>query len=723
MRKFSFYLLLICFLTLIIRFPLLPVMNSYVDYDEGTYLLIARLINHGVLPYRDIFAVHPPLYYYTLAGWLRLFGDNYIVGRAFSLFLGLISVFLAYLTGRELTGEKLGLAFAFLIAMDPLAIKVNTLVLHESMIEFFTLLSLWFLAKYLNEKRRLYAYLTIIIASIGTSTKFTMIPYLLAVFVFLVLYESEELRNLILSGTKVLTRRQSYIIPLTYLLWTMISMAAITLYPQEVTRIIASVPGIHPITKVGHVYTCILFLFLWVFLTVYVINIKYLQPLQHALKELKGVINYGAVLISLVIISKALIEVPLGVLVSPDYVYQTYIAQSSRGYPFVGIFWIIGNILSNIQKSSLELLAYYAPLIVLVATVLIIKAFGNKIKFSEPLKALFFLNVIFYLIAVPIIPNPRFIYPLLLVSYLYLLSGVVEIKQLEIKILGITMTLILLLTLINVGIAYNYPKGALRIACAPHTKELRNDLSNYVHKEALNGTYLSINPMDAYYLKLKVVPYMVDTFGLGYLRKYNLVNIAREYSPDYVIYDTWMFNMMKNKPLQRVYGLLFNYTLQNGTLLFGESLKDGEIIALFSFKKPTYPWRVNLHRVSLYVYYNMTKININFNLSPQLLKLFRNNNESSLYNILAITNNKTIHGEIVLSNNSINVSLPANVISTITISKGIILHEGVPIDRGSVNNVILCTPKICFLFTGKIDVSENKILVRGPFQIMVQKKV
>jgi len=42
--------------------------------------MIARLINQGYLPYRDIFAVHPPLFYYMLALWLRIFGDNYVVG-------------------------------------------------------------------------------------------------------------------------------------------------------------------------------------------------------------------------------------------------------------------------------------------------------------------------------------------------------------------------------------------------------------------------------------------------------------------------------------------------------------------------------------------------------------------------------------------------------------------------------------------------------------------
>ncbi|WP_297497914.1 glycosyltransferase family 39 protein, partial [Thermococcus sp.] len=83
-------------------------MNEYFDYDEGTYLLIARFINHGILPYRDVIAVHPPFYYYLLALWMRIFGDSYVVGRSLSVVLGLAAVYVAYLTGRELRDWKLG---------------------------------------------------------------------------------------------------------------------------------------------------------------------------------------------------------------------------------------------------------------------------------------------------------------------------------------------------------------------------------------------------------------------------------------------------------------------------------------------------------------------------------------------------------------------------------------------------------------------------------------
>ena len=119
-------------------------MGEYFDYDEGTYLMMARLINHGYLPYRDVFAVHPPLYYYLLALWLRIFGDNYITGRLLSVILGLVSLIVAYFTGKEVRDWKLGAAFASLLAADPLMIYMNSRVFHETVIELFTLLALYF---------------------------------------------------------------------------------------------------------------------------------------------------------------------------------------------------------------------------------------------------------------------------------------------------------------------------------------------------------------------------------------------------------------------------------------------------------------------------------------------------------------------------------------------------------------------------------------------------
>lgn len=160
----------------------LTYFDEYLDYDEGTYLLIARLINQGYLPYRDIFAVHPPLYYYTLAFILRVFGDNYIIGRLFSVFIGLVSLIIAYYVGKEVRDEKLGLVLAGFLAMNPTLLLTNFLAVQEVFIEFFAIFSLYYLIRYIKTTKEYYAYLSLFLAGLGSTVKFTIIPYAISIF-------------------------------------------------------------------------------------------------------------------------------------------------------------------------------------------------------------------------------------------------------------------------------------------------------------------------------------------------------------------------------------------------------------------------------------------------------------------------------------------------------------------------------------------------------------
>jgi 4-amino-4-deoxy-L-arabinose transferase-like glycosyltransferase len=63
----------------------------------------------------------PPLYYFLLHFWM-VFGQSVWWLRLLSLLLGLCAVFLTYLWGKDLFGEKAGLWAAFLAAISPLQI-------------------------------------------------------------------------------------------------------------------------------------------------------------------------------------------------------------------------------------------------------------------------------------------------------------------------------------------------------------------------------------------------------------------------------------------------------------------------------------------------------------------------------------------------------------------------------------------------------------------------
>ena len=701
------------------RLPLLTIQNEYFDYDEGTYLLIARLINHGVYPYRDIFAVHPPLYYYALAGWLRLFGDNYISGRVFSLTLGLLSVFLAYRIGKELKNEILGLSFSFLIALDPLAIKINTLVLHGSLIEFFTLASLFMLIKYLNTRKFKFAIGSIFIASIGSAAKFTILPYLVAIYIFLILYYSPKLREYLHSTTtKILSERQGYIITVTYLLWIVLIVVAVVLYPSSTSRRIFIVPGIHSISRIEQIYTAIVFIFFWLTVTIFVFRLRYLEKLKDFFRSIPAILKPAGILALTVVLAKATIEIPLGLLVSNQYIWQTYFGQNHRFFPFIGIFWMMHNVLSKLQSSYPESIVYLVPMFLLSAIFLLYKARNEHLKSSHALNSLFLLNIAAYLIVMPIIPDIRLIYPMVLVGYITLLYPLSESMKTHKKGIGAIVLIIVLLSLINIGIDVHYKSGCLSIPSAKHTYELREDLGAFIHQHSLNGTYLSINPMNAYYLDLQVIPYMIDTFGLGYLMDKSLVNLTKTYKPNYIIFSTWMFSVMKRSTvLFEVYEPLFRYTLQNGTLLFAESTNNGEVIGLFNLEKTNTSFKIFTSSGKIMVILNTAEI-VNITpyhegTPPEDIKI--NYSSKGRYTITAKIGDSIIHGWIQLGTNDLMISLPQTSLQMDF--KGVVVKEGKPFLSGSTQYVTIYTPNSCFNVYGNITAQNSRISIENTIRI------
>src|SRR3990167_9329418 len=85
-------------------------LNQSLWLDEATSAVAARM------PLTDIFTkflpgdFHPPFYYVFLHFWTILFGTSEIALRAPSLLAGILTIYIVYLIGKELSGEKIGLA-------------------------------------------------------------------------------------------------------------------------------------------------------------------------------------------------------------------------------------------------------------------------------------------------------------------------------------------------------------------------------------------------------------------------------------------------------------------------------------------------------------------------------------------------------------------------------------------------------------------------------------
>jgi len=84
--------------------------------DEGFYMLAARNVLEGQVPYRDFVYPQMPLLPFVYASWAACFGPSVESGRALSLILGVTAVTLTMAAGRRLGGVRAG-AFAGLLML------------------------------------------------------------------------------------------------------------------------------------------------------------------------------------------------------------------------------------------------------------------------------------------------------------------------------------------------------------------------------------------------------------------------------------------------------------------------------------------------------------------------------------------------------------------------------------------------------------------------------
>jgi mannosyltransferase len=89
--------------------------------DEGNSAALAAR-NLATITRDAAHDIHPPLYYYLLHCWVRVFGNSEIALRSLSALMGTALVFVTYLLGQELSNRRVALIASFLVAISPFQI-------------------------------------------------------------------------------------------------------------------------------------------------------------------------------------------------------------------------------------------------------------------------------------------------------------------------------------------------------------------------------------------------------------------------------------------------------------------------------------------------------------------------------------------------------------------------------------------------------------------------
>ena len=87
--------------------------DANVWWDEGLAIWAVRKGLPGVTAWTAS-DVHPPLYFWSLWGWVQLFGQGEFAARLLSALFGVLTVVIVYRLGRRLRGERVGMLAAFL---------------------------------------------------------------------------------------------------------------------------------------------------------------------------------------------------------------------------------------------------------------------------------------------------------------------------------------------------------------------------------------------------------------------------------------------------------------------------------------------------------------------------------------------------------------------------------------------------------------------------------
>lgn len=143
--------------------------------------------------------LHPPLYFILLHYILAIFGNTPLVLRAFSVFLSVVSVLIAYLLGKEIKDRQTGFVFALFMILSPYCLEYSVMVRLYPLAMLLALLSSYFLIRMVRQQSHsfsspvTYAYIIVSLAGMYTYYSFSVI--LLSHFVFLAMYSERRFRN------------------------------------------------------------------------------------------------------------------------------------------------------------------------------------------------------------------------------------------------------------------------------------------------------------------------------------------------------------------------------------------------------------------------------------------------------------------------------------------------------------------------------------------------
>lgn len=156
-------------------------------FDEGISVKIAQLPVLSLLKflYSD---VHPPLYFYLLHYWIKLFGSSETAVRFLSLFFGELLILYIYLFCRKFLSLRTAVIASVFISISAFLIRYSQETRSYSLLAFLTAASMYYFLSTVAGYKKRYSVLHIIASTLLIYTHVYGFFIIAAQMVFLALY-------------------------------------------------------------------------------------------------------------------------------------------------------------------------------------------------------------------------------------------------------------------------------------------------------------------------------------------------------------------------------------------------------------------------------------------------------------------------------------------------------------------------------------------------------
>ena len=135
------YLLIFSFLIRLVG------INQSLWLDEAISISVAKMPLSQIVSGFSHFDFHPPLYYWFLNIWIKIFGENVGIMRLSSVIFAVITIWFVYLIGKEIKDKKYGLWSALFVSINPLLIYYSQELRMYSMTTMWLTGAIYFLIK------------------------------------------------------------------------------------------------------------------------------------------------------------------------------------------------------------------------------------------------------------------------------------------------------------------------------------------------------------------------------------------------------------------------------------------------------------------------------------------------------------------------------------------------------------------------------------------------